>query len=503
MKLSIDRRESAPVYRQIVRQIRDLILANQLPAGFRLPPERRLAETLSVTRTTVNNAYEELKAQGLVEARVGRGTIVCPPRHPLPETDVTREIVWSHYFRGESLRPPDPLVRDLLDLAIRPGVISFSIGLPSPDYLPLAAFRETINAVIEEAGAQMLLQSPTEGHLPLRETLSQWLRIRGIHCPVDELIILSGSQQGVNLAARVFLNPGDTIIVEAPTYFGGIEAFRRAGVRFIAIPIDDDGMQVQTLAAVLRHHRPKLIYTLPTFQNPSGTVMSLERRQQLLHLAASYAIPILEDDTYSELRYDGSAVPSLKTLDTSGLVISVGTFSKILFPGLRLGWLAAPRDVARQFVLAKQTEDLHSGTVGQWVMDRMIRGGVLDAHIAQMRIVYKHHRNTMAQALRRHTVDGMRWNIPEGGFYFWCEVPPSVDRARFSAMAAEQKVSFLPGYACFTDEAPAAFVRLNFSYASPDDIEEGIRRFTVAIRESITPDEQMWKRRRSTSRPIV
>jgi 2-aminoadipate transaminase len=503
MNIVIDKGGASPIYRQIHRQIREMILSGELPTGYRLPPERRLAEALDIARTTVINAYEELKSEGLVDARVGHGTVVSPPRQPYPEASEGRSVSWSHYFRDEGLRPPDPLVRNLLEAASRPDVISFAIGLPSPADLPLMAFDAASKYVIEEAGPQALLQTPTEGFAPLRESISRWLVKRGMVCGSDEVLVLSGSQQGLHLAARVFLNPGDTVIVEAPTYFGAMEAFRRAGVRLLAVPTDIEGMQVDVLTSLLRHHRPKLIYVQSSFQNPSGAVMSLDRRRQLLQLATRYGIPVLEDDTYSELRYEGTPVPSLKALDSAGIVMMLGTFSKVLFPGLRLGWLVAPRMVIHQFALAKQTEDLHAGTFAQMVVDRMIRHGDLDVHIARSRTIYRERRDLMAVVLERHAVDGMSWKIPEGGFYFWCDLPRRVDRTRLSENADDERVSFLPGYPCFAEDPPSSQIRLSFSFPPEDSIEEGIMRLMRAVKGSFTTREHGWERHHSTTRPLV
>ena len=503
MNISIDKSSSLPIYRQIHRQIREIILAGDLPTGFRLPPERRLAEAVGVTRTTVINAYDLLKSEGLVDARVGHGTVVTPPRQPYPDGDESRSVSWTHYFRDEGLRAPDPLVRNLLEAASRPDVISFAIGLPSPSDLPLAAFDAASRHVIEESGPYALLQTPTEGFAPLRESLSRWLIKRGMVCSADEVLILSGSQQGLHLASRVFLNPGDTVIVEGPTYFGAMEAFRRSGVRLLAVPTDAEGMQVDVLASLLRHHRPKLIYVQPSFQNPSGVVLSLERRRQLLQLAMRYGIPILEDDTYSELRYDGSSLPTLKALDTAGLVMMLGTFSKILFPGFRLGWLIAPRAVIHQFALAKQIEDLHAGTYAQMVVDRLIRTGDLDAHIGASRSIYKERRALMAGALDRHAVEGMKWKTPEGGFYFWCELPQRVERSRLSENAADERVSFLPGYPCFAEDPPTTHIRVSFSFPPKEKMEEGIRRLMKAVKGSFAVRERGWDRQHTATRPLV
>jgi 2-aminoadipate transaminase len=503
MKISIHRNDGTPIYRQIARQIREMILSGQLPAGFRLPPERRLADALGVTRATVVTAYDDLKSEGLVDARVGRGTAVLSAKNPEPAGGGPRQLTWSHHFRDEGARHPDPLVRNLLEMSMRPGVISLAVGLPSPVHVPAALFQTLVARVMEEGGSQVLLQTPTEGHPPLREALARWLTTRGLHCSADEVMVLSGSQQGLQLAARLLLSPGDTVIVEAPTYFGAMEAFRKAGARMVSVPVDGEGMQVEVLAALLRHHRPKLIYTLPTFQNPSGNVMSLERRKQLLSLAAGYGIPVLEEDTYAELRYDGASVPSLKSMDTAGVVLSLGTFSKILFPGLRLGWLVAPRQVIRRFALSKQTEDLHSTTLGQWAMERMITDGYLESHLVTIRNVYKRQRDAMGEALEAGRMEGMAWQIPRGGFYFWCELPRMVDRARLSAMAAELAVNFLPGYPCFVDEPSSHWVRLNFTFPALQEIEEGVARFLRAVQGSLTPRIHSWERRDAGTRPIV
>ncbi len=503
MNIQIDRDAASPIYRQIHRQIRDMILGGELPAGFRLPPERRLAETLGIARTTVINAYEELKSEGLADARVGHGTIVAPVSLPVPETAENRSINWSHYFRDEGLRTPDPLVRNLLESASRPDVISFAIGLPSPTDLPVTLFSAATRAILEEEGPRALLQTPTEGHMPFRETIGRWLTKRGTFCSPEEVLILSGSQQGLHLASRVFLNPGDSVIIEAPTYFGAMEAFRRAGVRLIAVPTDQEGMQVDVLASLLRHQRPKLIYVQPSFQNPSCVVLSLERRKQLLHLATRYGIPILEDDTYSELRYEGDSLATMKSLDASGIVMMLGTFSKMLFPGLRLGWLAAPRSVIRQFALAKQTEDLHAGTLAQLTVDRMIRSGDLDAHVASMRTVYRERRDRMLDALKSQAIEDMSWHRPHGGFYVWCELPRLVDRTRLSEKAAEERVSFLPSYPCFTEQPPATHVRLNYSFPSLTAIDEGIARLIRALGSSLTPRERTLERVPSATGPLV
>jgi DNA-binding transcriptional MocR family regulator len=502
MNIHLERGSGVPLYRQIVRQIREMILAGTLPAGFHLPPERRLAEALGVTRSTVINAYEELKDEGFASAHVGRVTIVLSPRHLPAVADTTHMMVWNRLFREETARPPDPLLRDLLDLTTKEGIISFAVGVPSRELIPLELFRNAVHRLLDESGAETLHHSPTEGHPPLRESLSRWLTARGIRCTQDEILILSGSQQGLHLVARLLVHPGDTVIVEEPSYFGGLEAFRRAGARMIGIPVDDQGMRVDYLEAVLERHRPKLIYTLPTFQNPSGMEMSLERRNRLLAIASARGVPVLEEDPYSELRYDGAPIPSLKALDTSGVVLYLGTSSKILFPGLRIGWLAAPRPVIRQCTLLKQSEDLHTNTLGQFVLDRLFREGHVEEHLDRLRSAYRRNRDLMDAALRRHAPEGMTWVRPRGGFYFWCSLPEGVNRTQLLASCASKRIAFLPGQACFAEESGPLFIRLNFSAPSPSEIPQGVERLTHAIRESIAERKPL-RERPVPMRPIV
>ncbi len=502
MNIKLDRESGVPLYRQIVRQMREMILEGTLPAGFQLPPERRLAEALGVTRTTIINAYEEIKSEGLATAHVGRGTIVRAPQHAPAAVDPARMMAWSRLFRDETFRPPDPLLRDLLDLTTKEGIISFAVGVPARDQLPVALFRKTVDQLLDEAGAEILHHSPTEGHPPLRESLSKWLAARGIRCTADETLILAGSQQGLHLVARLLLHPGDTVIVEEPTYFGAIEAFRRTGARMIAIPVDEQGMRVDMLEAILDRHRPKLIYTLPTFQNPSGIEMSLDRRHRLLELAASRGIPILEEDPYSELRYDGTPIPSLKALDTAGIVLYLSTSSKILFPGLRIGWLVAPRPVIRQCTLIKQSEDLHTNTLGQYTLDRFLREGHFDRHLAVLRREYGRRRDEMEQALRAADIEGVSWHTPRGGFYFWCTLPEHVNRTRLLALAGEKRIAFLPGNPCFTEEPGRLYLRLNFSAPPFAEIREGIGRLAAALRESIT-EQPLHRASQVPMRPLV
>jgi DNA-binding transcriptional MocR family regulator len=335
-----------------------------------------------------------------------------------------------------------------------------------------------------------------------RESIAGWMNERGVACRPSEVLVLSGSQQGLDLAARLFLDPGDAVVVDEPTYFGALQAFRGARARILPVPSDERGMVTEVLATVLERQRPKLIYTLPTYKNPAGTVMSLARRRQLLELAARYQIPVLEDDPYSELHFSEDTLPSLKALDEHGVVIYLSTFSKILFPGLRLGWLVAPETVIRQFALMKQRVDLHSDTPGQWAVDGMIRGGELDEHVEIMRRHYARRAQIMHQTLLRCAPEGTQWERPEGGFYVWCRLPPELERSRLLNAAAEAGVSFLPGWYCYVEDPGTSFIRLNFSFPREDQIEPGVTRLMEAVTTS-TAGSRLSVAGGAGTRPIV
>jgi DNA-binding transcriptional MocR family regulator len=479
--ITIDRSSAEPIYRQVVRRIQEMIRSGALPEGFRLPPERRLAETLGVNRSTVLSAYRELKALGLVDAHVGRGTAILRPPDPPP---ASVGVPWRQIFRESVARSHDPVIADVLALTERRDVISFSIGLPAPEYLPLDTIGRLTTELLRDVGPPLLLHCPTEGHTPLRESLASWVLARGIQARTSDVLVLSGSQQGLDLVARVFIDPGDVVVVEEPTYLGALQTFRVAQARILGVPVDRDGMRTDILASVLEHHRPKLIYTLPTYQNPSGAVMSIERRRHLLELASRWNVPILEDDPYSELRYEGEILPSLKALDEDDRVLYQSTFSKVLFPGLRVGYMVVPPVVLRQLVLAKQGADLHASSFGQYLLERFVREGHFTAHLERVRKEYRRRRDSMAAALQRNRSVVLDFECPRGGFYIWCKIPDRIDQAALLANAANRGVVFLPGRAFFATEPQGNFLRLNFSHASEEAISVGVRRLVDTIAEA-------------------
>lgn len=503
MKLRIDRQGVTPVYRQIAEQLREQIASGQLPEGHRLPTERELAKTLGLNRSTVLAAYAELKADGLVDAHVGRGTVVLPQRFGARASGAVQPFSFRQITRRTAGAEPEPIIRDLLELGSVPDVIPLSVGLPAPELLPVTAVRELQDRLLSERGAQALLHSPTEGIGPLRESLARLMADRGIACEADEVLVTTGSQQGLDLLARVLLDPGDPVVVEQPTFFGALEIFRNAQARLLPVPVDAEGMQVDALEELLGRHRPKFIYTLPTFQNPSGTSLSLARRKRLLELAYRYQVPVVEDDLYSELRYEGDALPSLRSLDTAGYVIHLSSVSKVLFPGLRIGWVVAPRPFLRTLALAKQAIDLHSGTLGQFLVDGFLREGHWAPHVEKVRKAYAAKRKAMLDALLEVRPRGLKWARPAGGFYVWCSFPARVSSSRLLSRAARERVSYLPGEACLIGEPGGErHLRLNFSYPPLRQIRPGIERLARAL-EAVAAEKEPRAAAGSETRPIT
>lgn len=490
MLIHVDRESRTPLYLQIRNQIRDMIFSGMLPPGFRLPPERKLAEALNVNRSTVLNAYHELKADQLIESRVGCGTLVLEPGSAACEPNATfvspEPIHWRQLFSGTSSRQQNPLLQDLMQLLHRrQDVISFSLGIPAVELYPSAVFQDLQSEVLRKYGQAALCFLPTEGYYPLRESISQLMRKRGAAVSPEETLVLSGSQQGIDLIARTFIDPGDVILVEEPSFFCAVQVFRSAGARVIGVPIDENGMRTDLLESFLARHKPKFIYTIPNFQNPTGTVMNLQRRRQLLNLAYSYRTPILEDDAYGELRYEGQYIPSLKALDQHGYVIYLNTFSKTLSPGIRLGWLAAARPVIHQIVMAKQLNDIHSNSVAQFVVDSFLRRGLFEQHLQKICREYIKRRDIMMAALDKSRLHGIGWDAPAGGLYLWCRLTEQLNKSTVLLMRAiDQGVTFVPGEAFYLEEQGSPHIRLNFALQPEGVIEEGVKRLAKALKEA-------------------
>jgi 2-aminoadipate transaminase len=374
---------------------------------------------------------------------------------------------------------PPSAVREILKVAEQPDILSFAGGLPAPELFPVAAIAEAHAEVLANHGSAALQYSTTEGFAPLRAWIAEHLNKRGIPAKPDELLITNGSQQGIDLVARVFLDPGDVVLVESPTYLAALQAFAAYQVRFVTVPSDEHGMRVEQLAELIETHRPKLIYLVPSFQNPSGTTLPQDRRSELVQIAAEHQVAILEDDPYGELAFQG-APPRPIAAQSHGNVLYLGTFSKTLAPGMRIGWIWGDPTVIRKATIAKQAADLHTATLAQRAATTLLSRFDYAGHVAHICDVYAERCQTMLTALTAHT-EGCRWVTPTGGMFVWLQLPDGLNAAELLQTAIARKVAFVPGAAFFCDNVRHDYVRLNFSNQPPLSIVEGMRRFGQVI----------------------
>jgi 2-aminoadipate transaminase len=387
-------------------------------------------------------------------------------------------------------------IRELLKLTEQPGMISFGGGLPAPEVFPIKAFEQACARVLRDQGAQALQYGATEGYRPLREMIARHTCRYGVTVTADNILITSGSQQALDLVGKVFINPGDHVLVERPTYLAALQAWNAYGGQYTTVGMDDDGMLPEELEPALRGG-PKFIYALPNFQNPTGVTLSLERRRTLVRLADHYGAPIIEDDPYGQLRYEGDHLPSLVSLDSeyrsgngkpyTGNVMYMSTFSKTLAPGLRLGWITGPAGVIERLVQAKQGTDLHTSTFNQFVAYEVAHGGFLDEHVKVIRRVYRERRDAMLAAMEEFFQPGVTWTHPQGGLFLWVRFPEGLDAVDVLKEAIKDGVAFLAGAPFFADHSNANTARFNFSNADPDKIREGVRRIGAVLERMLKP----------------
>ncbi len=480
MKLTIDRSSPVPMYRQIVEQIRLLIIEGELEKGSVLPSERKLAELLDINRSTVLSAYQELKAEGLVRSIVGKGTVVLGSDEAAAAVKY-RPVPWRQLTSTRISQFDFHLIQDLMrrDDGHKPEHISFAVGNPPAECIPLQQLNSIQHELMEASDNDWFRHCPTEGFYPLRH--SAWMKHRGIHNHhTEDVLIVSGAQQGLDLLARTFIEPGDVVFVEDPSYFSAMRVFQMYGAKLVAMPNSQEGgLNIGLIDAMLLRYRPKFIYVLPTFQNPSGRVIGLEQRKQLMELAVRYQTFIIEEDPYFDLRYEGDPVATFKSMDEQGIVMYLSTFSKILSPGLRVGWLSVPAGAAQILIRVKQMMDLHTNHMAQVLIDRYCRMGLLSEHIESLLTVYSRKRNFMVQALRAH--EHFSFSVPEGGLFLWVRLPGNVHPQELMILAGERGVHFLPGEYFYASPSEDKYIRLNFSAPSIKQIGKGISILSDAV----------------------
>ncbi|MCL5935375.1 MAG: PLP-dependent aminotransferase family protein [Firmicutes bacterium] len=464
------------LYHQIAVIIAEKIKSRELPPGTRLLPERDLAVLFEVSRTTAINAYRLLEQEGLVRTRVGSGTYVTEQLAAEKE----KEVPWTQLFKSYNQSYASSVLREMVSAnSSLAGIISFATGMPDPYFYPVKTLAELFNR-IESTNKADFGYIPTAGYGPLRGSICEMLKSYGITSRPEEVMVVSGSQQGLYLLSKALLEPGDYVVMESPTFLGAIQAFQAAGAKILSIDTSEPHF-LSLLEDYIIRYRPKFLYIMPTFQNPSGSLLPLKERQDLLTLAARHRLVIVEDDPYGELYYGQAPPPPLKALDSYGGVVHLGTFSKILIPGLKIGYLAAPAVLIKRMAFAKQYVDLNANNVTQWLLHRYLEEGRLSDHLAMVRREYKKRRDAMARALRRFCQHDLEFDFPEGGFYIWCKLREAETVSRLLHEAVKNGLSFVPGDAFYASGATGKEFRLCFATHNEGIIAEGVRRLGKAL----------------------
>lgn len=482
-----------PLYVQLRDQLRALVHCGELRSGDRIPASRELAGQLGVHRTTVANAYAELESEGLIQGHVGRGTFICgaPVKQfsPAPPSNGNGGAMrWESLFADE--RGDEGLSRLMPE--VPPGAIAFTAARPAEECFPVEEFRRCANAVLRRESRRVLQFGSTDGYAPLKSALMDLFRGEGLNIRAEQLLITDGCQQAIDLVCKAFLRPGDSVALENPGYPGAIAIFAGARVRTLAVGVETDpgragglGLDLDALEAVLLQNRVKFIFVTPDFHNPTGTALPIEGRRRLLALASRYQVPVIEDAIYARLRLRGNPLPSLKTLDTSGNVIQIDSFSKIAFPGLRVGWCIGAESAIERLRLVKQSTDLHTDQLSQAAMAEFIRRGYLERHIARMKKVYRSRLAAMEEALEKHMPDSSAWTHPEGGMTLWVTLPPGFDAGELLIHARERGVLFLPGRYFYFQHPQPNTLRLGFAGVDEKRIARGIETFCELLKAEL------------------
>jgi 2-aminoadipate transaminase len=376
-------------------------------------------------------------------------------------------------------------IREILKVTEQPEIISFAGGLPAPELFPVDDILRATERVLHETGASALQYSASEGFAPLRESLAAESRKRGIDCCAEDILITTGSQQALDLIGKIFLDKGECVLTENPTYLAAIQAFQIFEARFAAAPTDEQGLIPEALPELIEREKPRFLYTIANFQNPTGVTLTAERRRTLYSIAARYGLTVVEDDPYGALRYAGKSIPPIKSMDSEGIVIYLSTVSKTIAPGLRIGWIVAREEFRRKLTIVKQAADLHTSSLDQRIVHRYLLDFDSEAHVERIRRAYGERYAIMDAALRETMPPGFRWTHPEGGMFLWVTCPEGVDTNELLRKALLRKVIFVPGQDFFPDASGQRFMRLNFSNASPEKIRTGIGRLAEVCKDAV------------------
>jgi len=479
-RILIDRGLRTPVYRQISDALRDQIRAGEIPDGERLPSERALAIELGVNRTTIVNAYDELSASGLVSGEVGRGTVVqAQPAFDAGQSD--EGMAWSGLFAEQAGWESTMAMQELMESVTRDDAISVAVACASGDLFPVEAVRTLLNETLDAEGADAFRFAATQGIGRLREAIADLAGRRGVVVDPEQVMVTTGAQQAISMVASCLVGPGDLVAIETPCYTGAISVLRERGARLIGIPTDADGMRVDVLEQVLERNAVKMVFTMPNFSNPSGTVLSADRRRRLLEVTHRFRVPLVNDDVHGSVVLEGPPPPPLAAAGPSDHVITIDSLPKVFISGLRIGWITAAPELIRRAVLVKQSADMSSATLEQELAARVLETGLLRTHLDHVLPRYRERRDLMIDALQRHCGEVLIPNRPGGGMSLWCRLTGGFSARALLGEAVREGVVFLPGDSFSVGSDESSKLRICFGLGTEADLEEGAERLGRAI----------------------
>ncbi|WP_053956850.1 PLP-dependent aminotransferase family protein [Inediibacterium massiliense] len=482
--ISLDKEASQHLYIQLFQKVRQLILDKKVSANEKLPPIRQLAHTLGVNTSTIVNAYDLLEKEGFVHKKIGSGTFVAP----IKEESFSGEL-FEKYPLDEDFK-----LMDRGQIQIKENMISFASATPTSDLFPVEDFKRLLNEVLDRDKGDAFSYQESQGYYPLREALVDYLKEIGIHTKFENIQIISGAQQGIDVISKAFVDYKDTIIAENPTYTGAIGTFKSRGAKILSVPIEGDGINIELLEESIKIHHPKLIYLMPNFQNPTGYSYSKEKKLKIIELAKKYGVFIVEDDYLSDLSFYSKDNTTLKSLDTEDCVIYIKSFSKIFMPGLRLGFLVLPKKIHHKILAAKHTSDISTSGLNQRVFDLYLRQGIWKKHIEYMEKIYKERFDQMKICIEKYfkSLD-IEYILPSGGLNFWFALPQGYDADQLYLEAAKYNILILPGSIFFPTKAESRFFRLSIASVYPKDIEVGMKKLAQVLDMFIQKDSSQIK----------
>ncbi|MGG3281532.1 PLP-dependent aminotransferase family protein [Paenibacillus solani] len=472
----LNKSSDVPLHRQIYEYIKHRIMNGEWPVGIRIPTQRDLAAKFQVNRSTIVYALGELAADGLVESRVGQGTLVINNTWSL--LAATPPPDWNHYVKSGSYQPNIHMIQQINRAETDSNMIRLGTGELSPDLLPTDQMRQAFSGNM--ASRFTLGYSEPKGSLYLREIIGEHLKKKGIMASPSSILIVSGGLQGLQLISLGLLEQGSSILVENPSYLNSIHVFQSAGMHLHGIPMDEQGIRLDTIDRLKRQHSAALLYTIPSFQNPTGTLMSSDRRAELLRVCAQERLPVIEDDVYGDIWFDTPSPPPLKALDKQGLVLYMGSMSKTLGPGLRLGWIVGPEPVIDRLSDIKMQTDYGSSSLSQHAVAEWLSSELYENHLDHIRAELLKRRDFILSILDQYFADIACWNIPQGGFYIWLRIKNLLSIRPLFEQALKESILLNPGN--IYDRNDQQHLRLSYAYASFNQMESGLIRLAELIR---------------------